>query len=639
MRTNKKQQKKEAVPEYDADLLERISPLGGIDHMETYSRTGTGYESCLHIWEFPGSLDDYWLTDICAQENGIVTISIHTDDQAEIKKNLNKAIEEQNSRKRFAREYQEFYDAAKREDEMQILYNEISSMEEVIKSVGIRIFTVGKTREELEDVNARILKKLEADTYRAAIFLNESQQEWRSVYYGAEKQLQKGVHALPGLPLKATLLAAGNPFHFSCLEDQTGDFLGTTACGGNVIFDEFTRNMTRVNSSAVIVGNMRFGKSTLLKNRLKARALRGDFLRTFDITGEFSDLTKKLGGRVLNMDGTDGIINLLEIFQAGDTDHTSYTRHLSKIKTTYQFLKPTAEPEEINTLIEMLEILYEKWGLKPSSKKETRITGLPASRYPILSDLQKVLEEEMQRMIAADYREQEVPLVSRKLMYLDNISSQIRLLVNSYGYLFNGPTSVANMTDVKIVTYNLSQLKDMDPQIFDLQLYNILCICWDTAITNGSLMKFRWEQGEIQLEDVVHTLILIDESHRWVNAKKAFALDILGQYLREGPKYFTGIWLASQSIRDYTPEGSTSNEINQLKVLFELAQYKFIFRQDSNTIPIIDQVFNNSLTYSQRERIPRLERGETILCISGDRNIAFKVFLSKADERLFKGGA
>ena len=146
-----------------------------------------------------------------------------------------------------------------------------------------------------------------------------------------------------------------------------------------MIFDEFTRNMTRVNSSAVIVGNMRFGKSTLSKNRLKARALRGDFLRTFDITGEFSDLTKKLGGRVLNMDGTDGIINLLEIFQAGDTDHTSYTRHLSKIKTTYQFLKPTAKSEEINTLIEMLEILYEKWGLKPSSKKETRITGLPAS--------------------------------------------------------------------------------------------------------------------------------------------------------------------------------------------------------------------------------------------------------------------
>ena len=70
------------------------------------------------------------------------------------------------------------------------------------------------------------------------------------------------------------------------------------------------------------------------------------------------------------MDGTDGIINLLEIFQAGDTDHTSYTRRLSKIKTTYQFLKPTAKSEEINTLIEMLEILYEKWGLKPTIKNK-----------------------------------------------------------------------------------------------------------------------------------------------------------------------------------------------------------------------------------------------------------------------------
>ena len=102
MRTNKKQQKKEAVPEYDADLLERVLPLlEGLNHMETYSRTETGMNPVSISGNFRDPSDDYWLTDICAQENGIVTISIHTDDQAEIKKNLNKAIEEQNSRKRF----------------------------------------------------------------------------------------------------------------------------------------------------------------------------------------------------------------------------------------------------------------------------------------------------------------------------------------------------------------------------------------------------------------------------------------------------------------------------------------------------------------------------------------------------------
>lgn len=628
--------KKEAVPVYDVELLKRISPAGGIGHYETYSRTGTGYESCIHIWDFPAALNDYWLTKACSQENSIVTISVHTEDQVEIKKNLNKSIEEQNSRKRFAKEYKDFYDAAKREEEMQALYDEINAMDEVVKSVTIRIFTVGKTLAELEDANARVIKSMEADSYRAAIFLNESRQEWQSVYYGSEKQ-EEAPHALPGLPLKATLLAAGNAFHFSCLEDPTGDFLGETGCGGNVFFDEFTSNMIRVNSSAAIVGNMRFGKSTLLKQRLKARALRGDFTRTFDITGEFSTLTVKLGGRVVNMDGTDGLINLLEIFRSGDTDNGSYTRHLSKIKTSYCFLKPQADAEEINTLIDALEKLYEKWNLRPQAGRQ--ITGLAAKRYPTFSDLLEVLEEEMRKLIDGQYKEQEMALVERKLLNLDSVRGQMNLLVTSYGYMFNGHTSISNMNDVKIVTYNLSQLKDMDPQIFDLQLFNTLYICWDGAITNGAIMKQKWQSGEIALEDVVHTLILIDESHRWVNAQKLFALESLSQFLREGPKYFIGIWLASQSIRDYVPEGSTAEGINTLKAIFELTQYKFIFHQDSNVIPILDRVFNNALTYAQRERIPRLQRGETILCISGDRNIDFKVYLSKSDEKLFEGGA
>lgn len=624
---------------YDQELLKKISPAGGIKHYTTYSKTGTGYESCIHIWELPSTLYDFWLKKVCSHEKTIVSIDIHTEDQIEIKKNLNKSIEEQNSRKHFAKEYKDFYDAATREKEMQILYNEIASMNEIIKSIHIRIYTAAKTFSELEEANANIIKKLEGDTYRAAIFLNESRQEYKSMYIGTENQKKQNNHLMPELPIKSTLLAAGNPFHYSSLEDPYGDFLGITECGGNILFDEFTRNNIRVNSSAIVIGNMRFGKSSLLKLRLKSRALRGDFTRTFDITGEFSALTKELGGRVLNMDGTDGIINLLEIFKAGETDHTSYTRHLSKLKTTYLFLNPEAETQEINTMIEMLEKLYEKWNLKPGKDQNNKITGQPAKNYPIFSDFLDVLNQAIEEMIHKEYSEQEKKLIQRKLIYIDNIRSQIKILVNAYGYLFDGYTSVDTMSDVKTVTYNLSELKDMDPQIFNLQLFNILCICWDDAVTNGMIMKKKWESGEIELIDIIHTLIIIDESHRWVNTKKPFALDILGKMLREGPKYFSGIWLASQSIRDFTPEGTTADEENKLKALFELAQYKFIMHQDENVIPIIDRVFNYSLTYIQRNHISKLQRGETILCISGDRNIEFTIYLSKADEKLFEGGA
>lgn len=132
--------------------------------------------------------------------------------------------------------------------------------------------------------------------------------------------------------------------------------------------------------------------------------------------------------------------------------------------------------------------------------------------------------------------------------------------------------------------------------------------------------------------------MIIDESHRWINTKKRHALESITIYLREARKYFGGIILASQSIRDYVPEGSGVEEIDELKKIFELTQYKFIFHQESNVLPLLDKVFENTLTISQRNKIPKLEVGETILCISSDKNLEFKVYLTKEDERLFQGG-
>lgn len=617
-------------------LLAKIAPAGGIKFYEDYVRTGTGYESCLHIWDYPHALSDYWLTKLCGYQNTIVSVGIHTEDIIEVKKNLNKSIQEQESRKNSAVNWKELYDAKTRQDEMQKLYNEIESMGEVIKSVQIRIFSAAKTRKELEEANANIIKKIEVDNFRIAVFLNEQRTEWQSMYQPETKQ-QEFAHQMQGFPLPANLIAAGNPFHFSSMQDPHGAYLGATSCGGNVLFDEFFRSDTRVNYSAIVAGLQRFGKSTLLKKRLKDRAIRGDFTRTFDIVGEFTALTNSLGGRVLQMDGTDGIINLLEIFKAGENDDINFTRHWGKLKSSYKFLDPEAAKEEIEIFHEIVEDLYKEWKLYPGMAEE--LTGLPANRYPIFSDMLALIERKMNQMIQGHYTEIEQKMIQNELLHMKNVKRQIHSLVHTYGFLFDGYTSIDNMSDVQIVTYDLSKIKELDTSIFDLQLFNILSICWDNAVTNGTIMKELWENGETAEEDIVHYLILIDESHRWVNAKKLFALDLLSIYFREGPKFFVGIWLASQSIRDYVPEHSTSQGIDTLKSIFEMAQYKFIFRQDNDAIAIIDRVFDNALTYAQRKRIPQLERGQTILCISGEQNIEFKVYLSSADEKLFKGGA
>lgn len=68
-----------------------------------------------------------------------------------------------------------------------------------------------------------------------------------------------------GQSLTATGVAHGDPFHFSSLDDETGEFLGTTPCGGNVLLDIFQKTSTRLYYNFLAIGEMGSGKSTLLK--------------------------------------------------------------------------------------------------------------------------------------------------------------------------------------------------------------------------------------------------------------------------------------------------------------------------------------------------------------------------------------
>ena len=96
--------------------------------------------------------------------------------------------------------------------------------------------------------------------------------------------------------------------------------------------------------------------------------------------------------------------------------------------------------------------------------------------------------------------------------------------------------------------------------------------------------------------------------------------------------------MASQSVRDYVPEGTADKDVDRMKTVFELTQYKFIFHQDSNVSSLLEKIFDGELTPSQIARISKLDVGENILAIASDRNIEFKVHLPADEEAIFQGG-
>lgn len=633
--------KEKAKKMQDPSLLEKIQPAGGITFRDIkYVTTGSGYDGCIHVYQFPEEIDTFWLAKVCNINGTVAVVDISTDNMAEVKKNLNKSMKEQVGRKRDAKDFEELYDAEKRLGEMKRMFDEISSYNEIVKLIHIRIYVADRSFEALERRIKNIMDKLETDSgWLTTIYLNETKNEWMSMYRPYKRQKQELFFPY-GQSMTATGLAHGNPFHFSMLYDPTGTFLGKTPCGGNVLFDLFTKTQTRLYYNFLAIGEMGSGKSTLLKKQFLHNAIKGNYVRTFDISGEFSELTKTLGGKTINLDGSHGILNPLEILRAGDDERISFIRHISKVSTFYKFLVGgEVDSEEIVELEECLRELYKKFGFDNETVDDNKqFTGLPASSYPTFSDFLEYLTENIKEMQNKEYNAMEQKIVGKTLLLRDKIRKVIRNIVKTYGNLFDGHTTIENISDEQIITYNLSTIKELKPEVFDASIINMISLCWDNCVTNGKLMLKRLDEGSIKMWDVVRTLILIDESHRWLNAKKLQALDLISIYLREARKYFGGIGLASQRAADYAPEGSQSEGINKLKDMFELTQYKFIFRQSSNAKKLLYSIFEGELTGNQINNIPKMGVGKCIMCISGDRNIEFKVHLTKEEEKIFQGG-
>lgn len=635
-----KKEKRTKKPERDMNLLNEIKPAGGITFKDVkYITTGSGYEGCIHIYKFPENIDTYWMAKVCNINGTVALVDISTDNMSEVKKNLNKSMKEQVGRKIGARDFAELYDADKRLDEMKRMYDEIQSYNEVIKLVHIRIFLADRSFESLEKKIKNIMDKLETDSgFLTTIYLNESKSEYKSMTRSYKKQKEE-MFFPKGQSLTATGVAHGDPFHFSSLNDETGEFLGTTPCGGNVLLDIFQKTSTRLYYNFLAIGEMGSGKSTLLKKQFKSNAIKGNYVRTFDISGEFTILTKTLGGKVIKLDGSEGILNPLEILKAGDDENISFTRHISKVSTFYKFLVGgSVDAEEIAEFEDVLKQLYSNFGLWSDDRRNIQCTGLPAASYPTFTDYLNFLTESMEEMQNEKYSHLEEKVIVKTLLLRDKIRKVIKNIVDTYGTLFDGHTSIDNILDEQIVTFDISTLKELKDEVFDAMIINIISLCWDNCVTNGKLMLNMLREGKIKLWDVTRFLILIDESHRWLNAKKTHALDLVSVYLREARKYFGGIGLASQRAADYVPEGSDSDAVNKLKNIFELTQYKFVFRQSSNANKLLYQIFDGELTGTQIEKIPKLEIGQCILLISGDKNIEFKVHLTKDEDMLFSGG-
>jgi len=629
---------------YNPNFLSAIQPQGGISFHESYIRKGDGYETVIQIYDYPVHVNDFWLEKILNMKNAITTIDVATTPRSEVIATMNQSLTEQSNRTHSEKNNTGKIDASNELDSLQNLYNEISQLGEVMKFIHIRFYVSGKTIKDLEENVKEVLEELEGYGFRGSIFLNEQEYEWKALFSSFSEQ-KKFPNKRDGKGLSSYALAGGYPFHFTQLNDPNGTYLGQTFTGGNVLFDLFHKDKRRRYYNAVAAGTMGAGKSTLLKKLKLDNTIRSNIIRGIDVTGEFATLCLELNGRLIPLDGSQGIINPLQVLKIGDNEHQSFMQHLSKLSTFYRFLAPDSKDEDIKEFERMLRKLYIDHGLVQQTDKDysdvttyANITHLNAKDYPIFSDFLLIIQKELYSdLTTKSIRE---TLTPSRVIRLEKIELTLINIVENYGYLFNDYSSIEDITEEQVVIFSVRNLTSLKPEVFNAQMFNVLTLLWDNMLKNGKPQWDAYEYNRISWEDIVRYLIFIDESHRIINPQNMLAVKYLIEFAREARKYFGGLVFASQSIRDFVPEGSDLDVVSAIKTLFELTQYKFIMQQDAASLNVMREIFDGQLSESELASIPYLSQGECILAINGGvGNISFRVDPSEEELRIFHGGA
>ncbi len=170
-------------------------------------------------------------------------------------------------------------------------------------------------------------------------------------------------------------------------------------------------------------------------------------------------------------------------------------------------------------------------------------------------------------------------------------------------------------------------------------MYSALTLIWDNLIQIGTpQMKALYDDPNFNEDDVSNFFLVLDESHTFINSENLLAVDFITRYEREARKYFGGIVLASQSIRDYVPEHADTETVAKIRTLFELTQYKFIMQQDANTLDALRTIFEKQISESELAEIPQFGQGDCLLSINGVGNLMFTVEASDEEVAMFRGG-
>ena len=392
--------------------------------------------------------------------------------------------------------------------------------------------------------------------------------------------------------LPASSVANLYPLNYSGKLDPNGFYIGKDKFGTHILADLDRRAGDKTNANVLILGNSGQGKSYLMKLLLTNLRESGKRILLLDAEKEYGDLTKALGGSYVDFLSGGCRINPLEpkVWTDGAEEgdeavpeafrkNTRLSQHIAFLKDFFRVYKDFTDAQ-IDTLEILLLKLYRRFDISD----ESQFDRLPPERFPILSDLYALAEEEYKSYDG-----------TRKNLYTEETLQAVCLglhsmCVGAESRFFNGHT---NLADDRFLCFDVKDLTESNRRLKDAALFNLLSYLSGVLLGRGNAVAG------------------IDELYLFLSNLTAIAY--IRNMVKRNRKKDSAMILASQNIEDFLIPSVRA----YTKPLFSIPTHQFLFHPGSvNPREYMDAL---QLEESEYERIRYPERGTCIFRCGSER--------------------
>ncbi|ADN69079.1 Mbov_0397 family ICE element conjugal transfer ATPase [Mycoplasmopsis fermentans] len=468
-----------------------------------------------------------------------------------------------------------------------------------------------KTLHEIEVRNGINAKKAFANVYLNHYLQKEALQN--SIFI-KEDFLRNGIE------MSSRNIVHGWPWVSNSLNDGNNFLLGFTANSYSpIIFDLFKKTKDRTSFSMILWGVPGAGKSAATSKFALHQFVNGSEVIIIDPQREYKDLCHKLNGNWIEMGkGLETKINPLQVNFESEKDNVAVTNnmlitnHIKKTKEFFSLLYPDLDEKDLRVVTFTLSEFYAKQKFKPIEKMKN-------NEFPTMIDYVNFLGK---------YKFSDK---KTELYYKDSIN-KLFIIFNQdflnngiFSALYTGHTNIDFDNSFTVIdTYNL--INNISSNEGQASLFLILSHVRNRISNNFFINKTK------------KICLIVDEAHRFINAKNMSSLEFLFDTVKTIRKYNGSVILTTQNPSDFE---LSEDVMNLTKGMVENIQYTLILRQNQNGVNAISQMYKskNELTYWEKNFLSSAPIGCGMFSIDNKTRFQISLHYNAIEkEIIFKSG-